>query len=291
MKNEYDYLNDVKMDFSLYEDEYMTDKEVKSVLKNVRENNDMTKRVVQKKRLFTVVCAAAIVMTCTVFASGSEIINKIVKTITTGHNYFIQMEGGSYDIPDELKGKLFDKNGDPIDVFSEESYENIYDAEGNKIDNTKLAQMYTDSLGEQVAVNKQYNEEEAEKSYNTIEEAQDSAVFNIKVPEYIPDGFEFSRAYAYADTNGDISGEYMTLEYKNKKGHNIRVFERILNEETAFTSSTDGTIEETEVNGRKAVIVNEESIYWETENNVSVGISAKGKITKDEMIKMAESVK
>lgn len=290
MKNEYDYLNDVKMDFSLYEDEYMTDKEVNSVLKNIRENNDMTKRVVQKKRVFTVACAAAIVMTCTVFASGNEIINKIVKTITTGHNSFVQMEGGPYDIPDALKGKLFDKEGNPIDVLSEESCANMYDAEGNKIDSTKLVQMYTDALGGQVVINKQYNEEDL-KSYNTIEEAQDIAVFDIKVPEYVSDGFDFSRAYAYTDDNGNVSGEYMTLEYIDKKGNKIKVFERILNDKTAFTSSTDGTIEETEVNGRKAVIVNGTSIYWEAADNVSVSIITKGNITKDEMIKMAESVK
>lgn len=291
MKNEYDYLNEVKMDFSLYDDEYMTDKEVKSVLKNIRENNDMTKRVVQKKRLFTAVCAAAIVMTCTVFASGSEIINKIVKTITTGHNYFIQMEGGPYDIPDELKGKLFDKEGKPINILSEESYGELYDAEGNKIDNTKLAEIYEESLGGQVVVNENYNKEEAEKSYNTIEEAQDIAVFDIKVPDYVPDGFEFSRAYAYTDNKGNVSGEYMTLEYKNKKGHEINIFERTLNEETAFSSSTDDTIEETEINGRKAVIENGKSIHWETKDSVSVSIVARGKITKDEIINMAESVK
>ena len=61
--------------------------------------------------------------------------------------------------------------------------------------------------------------------------------------------------------------------------------------ETAFEMSTDSNIEEMTINGRKTVIIDDKSANFETEDNVSVMIAAKGNVSKDELIKIAESIK
>ena len=53
---------------------------------------------------------------------------------------------------------------------------------------------------------------------------------------------------------------------------------------------TDGTIEEITVNGKIAVMVNDSSIDFETDDSVSVGIYSHGNITKEELIKIAENI-
>ncbi len=286
MKNEYDYLNDVKMDFSLYEEEHISEEEVINMKKLIA-NSKKTKT----KRYFIAVCAAALTITCTAFA-GEEYIDRIVKTISTGHNFFYQMDiNASHELPDGLKGKVFDKNGNPLNKIRESDLNNMYDSNGNIIDNVELAKMYEEFLGGKAEISETYNADEAEKSYYTIDEIQNSIDFDIKLPEYIPEGYSFLRAYQFKDEDGSVSGLYANIEYKNDEDNKIFIHERLINDETAFESSTDGTIEEIEINGRKAVIQDDDNIDWETEDNVSVGISTKGNITKEEMIKMAESVK
>lgn len=288
MKNEYDYLNDVKMDFSLYSEKTISEEEVRSMAKMTGNNKKIK---VTKKKYLIAACAAAIAVTCTAMASEGYF-DRVIKIISTGYNSYYQMDASApHELPEGLKGKLFDKNGVALECFKEEDYGNIYDAEGNIIDNKKLAEMYEEVLGGQVKVSDDYDPEESEKSYSTIKEAQEEAVFDIKVPEYVPEGYTLSRAYTYKGDDGSVSGQYITLEYINDEGKEMLVFERILNDETAVESGTDGTIEETEINGRKAVIQDGDFIGWETEDNVSVDIATRGNITREEMLKMAESVK
>lgn len=287
MKNEYDYLNDVKMDFSLYNNEEITEREVKDMAKFVNEKNKKLKGKHTSKRVFIAVCAAVAAVTCTAFASEGYL-DRIIKIIATGYNSYYQIDSSQpYELPDELKGKIFDKNGNALESLNEEDFGNIYDNEGNIIDNKKFKEMFE----EVIDTVDDYDAETSEKNFESIEEAEKAAVFDIKFPHYIPKGYELERVYTYKDSDGGISGQYMTIEYKNSKGDLLHIFERILNEETAFISSTDGTVEETEINGRKAAIQNDNFIGWETEDNVSVEIATRGNISKEEMIKMAESVK
>ena len=66
--------------------------------------------------------------------------------------------------------------------------------------------------------------------------------------------------------------------------------ERLLNEETAFEAGTDGTIEEISINGHPAVIMDNRSVDFEI-GDVSVGVSGRGVLTRDELIKISESIK
>lgn len=285
MKNEFDYLNDVKMDFSIYDEEIISEKEI----------NNMKQKKNMKKVYILAACIAVMAISCTAFASG--FVSNIIKTISTGYNTFYQTDASKpLELPDELKGKFFDENGVQINSLSQKDLNNLYDEKGNLLDEKDIQKIYSDAFEGEVELAEagdDYDPAESEKSYATIEEAQKDAAFAIKVPEYIPEGYSFTRAYAFKDNNGEVkpgSSFYMNLEYTNgdKK---MLVFERLLNEETAYESGTDGKIEELKINGCRAVIMDNASIQWETKDNISVDIAGRGFIGRDELVKIADSVK
>ena len=117
------------------------------------------------------------------------------------------------------------------------------------------------------------------------------SIFAIKTSDYLPEDYSLSRAYTYKDSDGSLSGEYLTLVYKNGKGNEISVFERLLNEETAFEAGTDGSLEEVTINGRTAAMMHETSLSFETEDNVSVTINTYGNVSKEELLKIAKGMK
>lgn len=288
MKNEYDYLNDVKIDFSVYNEEFITEKEVRKMSKL-----NKTKKKMSKKSFAAVVFAAALFVSTGVAAASGQL-DRVIKTFTTGHNYFIQMDpDAAHELPEALKGKLYNSKGEPLTAITEEEINNLYDEKGKLIDMESLQQMFNDALADDGVQLGTYNDTDAEDSkiiYAALDEAQSSADFNIKVPKYIPDGFEFAQAYAFKDEDGNASGIYRTMEYTDKNGKKLVLSERLINEETAFTAGTDGKLEEIEINGRKVIIMDDSSLSFETEDNVSVSIFTKGNIAKDELVKMAKSM-
>ncbi len=283
MKNEYDYLNDVKMDFSMYDEEVLTEEEVYKMSKLKRNNKSIKKSI-------AVLGTAAVLAVATGVAASEGYIDKILKTISIGHSTIMQMDPNApHSLPKELTGKLFDKDGNKLTAISEDDLSNIYDKDGNLLSQEQLTKLFNEALGDKVSLTEKKAPDEA--SWNTVDEAQDIAKFDIKCPQYLPEGFSLERAYTYKDSDGSISGYYMTLEYRDQEGKTFSVYERLLNDETAFEMSTDSNIEEMTINGRKTVIIDDKSANFETEDNVSVMIAAKGNVSKDELIKIAESIK
>lgn len=286
MKNEFDYLNDVKMDFSCYKNETVSEKEIRIMKKNMNKST----RKNYKKILITAACIAALTIT-TAFASG--LMDNIIKTISTGHNRFTQVDANApQPLPNGLKGKIFDENGKPLEDITHADFGKIYDKDGNTITNEQYAKMLEEASGTLIKVSYDgYNPEETEKTFDTLDEAQNNTVFDIKTPNYLPEDYSLSRIYTYKNDDGSISGEYMTLVYKNSNSKEIIIHERILNENTAFEAGTDGTVKEITINGRTAVIMDGRSLNLETEDNVSVGIYSKGNISEAELIKISESIR
>ena len=296
MKNEFDYLNDVKMDFSVYGEDQLSEKEIRNMKKQV-ENKGAIK---VRKRVAIAAVAAVVALTGTAFASG--LAGNIIKTISTGHNKFIQTDPTeAFTLSDELQGKFFDENGTPLGALSYSDMDNIYDAEGNKIDGERYAKIIEEAYGGEVKVYEDGNvsvelaiadddNHDHEHEFASIEDAQNTANFDIKVPQKLPEGYKLDRVYTYTDDKGDYSGDYMTLKYVNGDNE-ITIFERIINDETAFESATNGEIEEIKINGCTAAVEGNSSINWETKDGVSVGIYVRDGLTKAEMIKFAKSVK
>ena len=287
-KNEFDYLNDVKMDFSVYENGSISEEEIRRMRKNA----------VNKRRKLKVVyslaaCVAIVAVAGTAFASGY--LDNVIKTLSTGHNQFIQTDASAPDeLPDELKGKIFDENGNAVEYLYKEDIGNIYDENGERINDVNLVSMYEEATDGSVEVYSVTDDGDAEaftQNYATIDEAQAEAEFDIKTPEYLPEGYSLSRTYAYENEDGSVSGKYRNIEYKNEDGDEIIVMERLIDDTTAYTYSTDGTVEETTINGRTAAITDGNCIDWETEDGVSVSINGGHSLSVDELIKIAESVK
>ncbi len=281
MKNEYDYLNDVKMDFSVYNEEVLTEEEVYKMSELKRKNKNIKKRL-------AIVGAAAVLTVATGVAASEGYIDRIIKTISLGHSVIMQTDHNSpHSLPDELIGKLYDSNGNVLTALRDSDFNSIYDKNGKLLSQEELMKMFNEALGDNVNIN---DADAAQMSYDTVEKAQNDVLFDIKSPLYMPNGYEFERAYTYKDNNGNISGYYITLEYKNAEDKIISVSERLLNEETAFEISTDGNIEEMTINGRKTAIIDDRTAGFETEDNVSINIATKGNVSKDELIRIAESM-
>lgn len=288
MKNEFDYLNDVRVDFSKYTAKTLTEQERVNMKNAIKKGKNKSAR----KYLLLAACICAVAVTGTAFASG------FLKTITTGYNTYVQDTSDVMELPEELKGKLFDGNGIMLDSISKSDMNNIYDENGNKLTERDLTDLYISAMGLEGKVNiddetNTIIEDEdtgSEFVYSSLEEARKSSSFNIKVPQYLPEGFIFSRAYTYKEDDGSGSGDYLTIEYTDNKGREISILERTLNEQTKFTMCTDGKIEEITINGMKAVLSNNKNIDFETSDNVSVALYGYKGIDKNELIKTAESI-
>ncbi len=288
MKNEFDYLNDVKMDFSIYDVENTTETEIIKMGKNANK-----KRFNHKKTYLIAACITVIALTGTAFASG--FVSNVIRTISTGHNTFVSYDPSiPEELPEQLMGKFYDKNGTPItSMASADSVtDGLYDADGNKLTSEDIKQIYEEAFGDTVEI-KLADEDDASNTtvYSTIAEAEAGAMFDIKVPEYLPEGYSLDSIECYNDSEGRPGGEYRTLLYKNSTGNEIYFFERLINDETKFETGITDQAEEITIHGRTAVL-DEASLNWETEDNVSVGIYVHDSgITRDELIKIGENVK
>ncbi len=282
MKNAYDYLNDVRMDFDIYDEEPITEEEVYKMSKISKTE----KKGLKKKALIIGAAAVFAVATGVMAADGN--IGGIIKTITLGNNIFVQTDPeAAHPLPEELYGRLYDKQGNIVTAVTEDGLDSLYDENGKHIDSDRLMEIFEDALGDEADF---YEEDEADKvTWSSLEEAQAAADFDIKQPGYMPEGFAFESAHAYKDKEGSLSGLYVNLDYSDGNGNVITVMERLLNEETAFKISTDGEMEEVLINGINAVILNGRNINFETQDNISVSIHG-GNIARDELIKIAESI-
>ena len=301
MKNEYDYLNDVKVDFSVYEEKPLSEKELNAMKKIVSKN----KKPHWGRIAALAACVAVVAaLSQTAFAKGlaRELWFKIVSKVSTGHNEFYSVEFSDKDMPAEYN-ILFDADGSPIP--HDEDYDpaaTYYDADGNVITdvqaylNEKVKELFPEdyehvdiSLSANTVTDTLTHLEEngytVDRGENAAENAAKHMIFKPLLPEKLPEGYSLNGAAYFSD-----SGKYLTLIYTNAEGKELVVFERFMDEETAFAAGYDGTVEETRVNGHVAALSNGTTIDWEA-GDVSVGLHTGGNLGKEQIIEMAESFK
>lgn len=252
----------------------------------IMKNSRKSKHFIGKVASFALICGLGFSIMQTSFAQ--EVVGKIVKTISLGHitvyeDEFVEME--SYPIPDKLKGKIFDKDGNPLEVFSRDM-EKIYTADGIEISHIDGA------TGEIITV---VEEQKKRQEENLIVEdsskLNDYTCFNVILPTYLPEGYKFDRAEFYKDENGIVeNSKYIGLFFTNEEtGKYIYMQQRLADEETAYATGGD-KIEKIEINGVDAVIYSDRNIDWEM-RGIIYALSGRGEVTKDELIKIAESIK
>ncbi|SHI13192.1 DUF4367 domain-containing protein [Sporanaerobacter acetigenes] len=252
---------------------------------NVKKSNK-TRHNVAKVASFALVCILGFSIMQTSFAQ--DFVNKIVKTISLGHITIVQEEPSdvkSCPVPAELKGKIFDKDGKPVEELSVDKLQKIYTVDGEEI-------AYIGSNGEIITVAE--DEKMREEEYLVVKdsnELNDYTCFNVILPSYLPDGFTFDRAELYKDEDGTVeNSKYIDLYFTNEKtGKYIFMQQRFADEETGYVTGAN-KVEEVKINGVDTIISDDRDIAWEA-NGVLYNILGRGEITRAELIRIAESIK
>ena len=231
MKNLYEYLNEVKMDFSIYEEQKLSESEVISMKNAIKK----TKQV-NFKKLATIAACAAVLCALTLTAPAKEFIGNIIKTVTTGHNEFSVVSPNK--LPELYVGMLFDKDGNVVTDFYPDSTE-YYDRDGKRIEDVYLFlqeeyKKIAEENGWDIKISESDDdktpleraEENGQNIVRNISEINTGLNFEAHLPEHIPSGFAFD--FATAD------GDYLFLYYTNENDEYFVIHERVINEETAY---------------------------------------------------------
>lgn len=242
------------------------------------------------KRLAGVGIACIVTITLSQTSFAQNFVEKIIKSISLEHVKFVEeedhkLEVESMPVPEKLKGKLFDKDGNLIEIFTKEM-KKFYTADGEEIDDFDMR------TGKIITVSQAKEKVLEVKDTNELNKY---TCFNVILPSYLPEGYKFDRAEFFKGKAGDVKdSKYITIYFTNEKtGKNIYMQQRFACEETR-TVSNGSNIEKIKINGVDAISSdgvrsNSKSIDWEA-NGVIYGITSKG-IAREELIKLAESIK
>lgn len=257
-------------------------------VKNISEDKGDNVMKKSNKIKKAVIAAASFVIVCGVFSQTSfakDLAEKVIKKISLGHITAVQTEPSEVKevaVPDNLKGKIFDKNKKPLTVVTRDTGK-IYTAAGEEIESCVDGKIITVAEAKKMDENNLIVKDASSLNKYTC--------FNVKLPSYLPKDYKFDRAEFYKGEKGDISKKYIDLFFTNEKtGKFIYMQQRFADEETKYATGTDGKMEKVKVNGVDAVIIDDRYIDWEA-NGVLYSLSGRGEFTKDELIKIAESIK
>ncbi|WP_269848345.1 DUF4367 domain-containing protein [Methanosarcina horonobensis] len=127
----------------------------------------------------------------------------------------------------------------------------------------------------------------------TLEEARESAGFEILVPEYLPEGYAFN--YSMVSNNSWIAPENQAFEtvsltYENEEGDIISLSETVYETETPEAPIMNSA-EEVSINGKEGkylTLGDMKILNWEIGN---IELSLASSLEKDEMLRIAESLR
>ncbi len=248
------------------------------------DNMKKSKKVIIKAASIALICVLGISTMKTSFAQG--LVDKIVNFISIGHVTVyedpILNEGERFQVPDELKGKIFDKDGNPIEEFTVGNPKTMYTADGEEIDRIESETMKIVTVAEGEI-------EENNLVVKDTEKLNTYTRFEVILPKYLPEGYEFDRAEFFRDENGIVEDtKYISLYFTNDEtGEYIYMQQRYADEETAYETGGQ-KIEQLKINGADAILY-DNSVDWEDEG-IIYSLNGRG-IPRDELIKTAESFK
>ncbi|URZ16551.1 hypothetical protein [Clostridium felsineum] len=183
-------------------------------------------------------------------------------------------------VPENLKGKLFDKNGKVITKLTKENKDQLYTKDGEKISDF--------SNGKIVTVKER---EESTYTITAVKDVNKYTCFKVTLPAYLPSGYKFDRAVLYKDNKGNFNNnKYITMYFKNpKKSNEMFLQERLSCEETKYSMAGDDDIKKIKINNVNAILSGGRSIDWEY-NKCLYSLILKG-VSVNELEKIAESIK
>lgn len=258
-------------------------------VKRINENKGASVMKKSNKLKKVAIAAASFVIVCGVFSQTSfakDLAEKVINKMYLGHITVIQTEASKVKevkVPDNLRGKIFDKNGKALTVVTRDTGK-IYTAAGEEIESCKDGKIITVAEAKKMDKDKMLIVKDT-SSLNKY------TCFNVKLPSYLPEDYKFDRAEFYKDEKGSVSKKYIDLFFTNEKtGKYIFMQQRFADEETKYETGTDGKVEKVKVNGVDAAISDDRSIDWEA-NGVLYALHGRGDFGKDQLMKIAESIK
>lgn len=241
-------------------------------------------KMIIKVASFVLVCILGISTMRTSFAQ--DLVEKIANFISIEHVTVyeepILNEGELMPVPDELKGEIFDKDGNPIEEFTVGSPQLMYTAEGEEIDRFESETLKIVTVSEAEL-------EDDNLVVKDTDKLNDYTCFEVILPKYLPEGYEFDRAEFFRDENGIVENtKYISLYFTNDEtGEYIYIQQRFADEETAYETGGQ-KVEQLKINGVDAILY-DNSLDWEDDGII---YSLNGRvISRDELIRIAKSFK
>ena len=254
------------------------------------------------KKLFVKPVFAAALMAVFVIGfsmtSYGQAFYKTVKEIFVGEHtkYVVTERTGTPDltIPDALKGKLYDKDGNVLEHLPQNG--EIYNQKGEKL--ILSAVVSSDGSGDRIAKVEALTQEEHNARNNSTmttmtnpAEAKPYLAFDFSLPRYMPEGYAFDRIQLFNDENGKPikNGEYAYVYFSNgDHARDIYLQLRLMNEETKYEADI-GNVEEIQVNGNKGVI-GKGNIHVEIEGVMYMFMASASGIDNEQLVKIAASI-
>lgn len=286
MKREFEFLNDVNMDFSEYEEVPFTEQERLTMKKNLKQSN---KTYRSHKRMMWAAGLAACLAVTSQTAFAKDLAEKI---FSLGHSSIItetesdSAEVSSVPVPDELKGQIFDADGKEMTELSSAD-PGYYDKDGNPV---KINSVEDNDGNIHYSISK-YTADDPLGDVDgviTLDSIDDLDLsFDLKVPETLPDGFSLTKVYSFSDEDGNASPDYAVLAYSDGKD-SFTIHERLDSEDTQFVTSLPDP-QEMDFHGSTAVY--NDSEFYAAWDGTNISIIGNDVLTGDALLEVAESMK
>lgn len=255
---------------NLYEADEKDKQEVYAKMKNKQ-------RKQYKKPAIAAACAL-LIATLPFTSFGGGIVNTVKQVVSPSGRIVINEDEPAVAIPfpEELKGKVFDKEGNEItDVEVLKKEDAVYSKDGREI----VGSDYDEATGE---VTFQYADE--------VKSAGDKAPVDVIAKKLSFNPLVFSDKYNYVESeifaNADKLSDYVSFTYE-KDGKTIYLNERISSPETAYETGGEGKIDEVNVDGVKVIIQGHNADF--ERDGLLLSISAGG-ADKDDLIAMVKDL-
>lgn len=259
---------------NLYVTEEKDKQEVYSKMKNKQ-------RKQYKKPAIAAACAL-LIATLPFTSFGGGIVNTVKQAMSPSGRIVVNQDELTTDpekmpLPDYLKGKIFDQNGNEITnckPLAEE--EALYSKDGREIVHTD----YNANTGE---VTFEYADEVKKDTGDKAPVKEIAKKLNFN-PLVFSDKYNYVESEIFAEP-GTLS-DYVFFTYE-KDGKTIHLHERISSPETAYETGGEGKIYEVNVDGVKVIIQGREANF--ERDGLLVSISARG-ADKDDLIAMVKDL-
>jgi hypothetical protein len=262
--------------------------------------NNKQGEIYMKKRVFRpAVIAAAIVITTfalTAAVNAGSIMN-IIHTFTIGDHaeYSVveypdgvleELQTRRSEIPAEIQGQLFDKEGSVLTEYPEDG--KLYNADGIPV------VVRDSSDGGYTIKSVEENENEMYTRFDTIAEAEPYLAFDPLMPDTLPEGFALNSIAVFNGEDGKPVSEnkYLEMFFSNAgESQEIYVQLRLMDEETRFDNAVSPEARKISINGSIGII--DGKMLNVEIDGVMYMISALNceSVSQDDMIAMAESLK